>query len=242
MYPYVLSLASIFVIANAKTVLDRQCWHEYPLSTAHISSTDRGREYASTIQDQSQSDSEPYAPWTHPPKCTLILRSINDKLCVYTSTSFANGRGISIFTTPSIAKQYASLPAFTSPSVLHAQAINHPTNSWRADTIPNKGIGMLAAKALVFGDRITSYTPAFLALLEDELNTYDREKWWRLAIEQLPVKTKEDFLQLAFVFGDERFRVQDIVQANTFQVEVGGDNHLAVWPETSRLNHACNPK
>ena len=36
-------------------------------------------------------------------------------------------------------------------------------------------------------------------------------------------------------------RVQDIVKANTFQILLGGANHLAVWPETSRLNHACAP-
>jgi ribosomal RNA assembly protein len=101
---------------------------------------------------------------------------------------------------------------------------------------------MLATRPLTFGDRVTAYTPAFLAYLEDELSTLDREKWWRRAIEYLPQETKEKFLDLAYVFGDERVRVQDIVKANTFQVEVGAGNHLAVFPETSRLNHACNPK
>lgn len=101
---------------------------------------------------------------------------------------------------------------------------------------------MLATTPLKFSNVITSYTPAFLALLESELNTWDRETFWRLAIDQLPAATRDEFLSLAYVFGDERFRVQDIVQANTFQVVVGGGNHLAVWPETSRLNHACNPK
>jgi ribosomal RNA assembly protein len=101
---------------------------------------------------------------------------------------------------------------------------------------------MLATRPLTFKDRITAYTPAFLAYLEDELSTLDREKWWRMAIKSLPEETKREFMSLAYVFGDERVRVQDIVKANTFQVEVGGGNHLAVFPETSRLNHACNPK
>jgi ribosomal RNA assembly protein len=101
---------------------------------------------------------------------------------------------------------------------------------------------MLATKSLEFKDRVTAYTPAFLAYLETELPTLEREMWWRFAIEQLPAKIKDEFLSLAYVFGDERFRVQDIVKANTFQMEVGGVNHLAVFPETSRLNHACNPK
>lgn len=94
----------------------------------------------------------------------------------------------------------------------------------------------------MFKDRITSFTPVFLAYLESELSTPEREKWWRLAIEQLPKKSRDEFLGLAYVFGDERVRVQDIVKANTFQMEVGGVNHLSVFPETSRLNHACDPK
>lgn len=101
---------------------------------------------------------------------------------------------------------------------------------------------MLATHPLHFPDTITSYTPAFLAYLESALSTLERERWWRIAISQLPERTRTEFLGLATVFGDERVRVQDIVKANTFQVEVGGGNHLAVFPETSRLNHACAPK
>jgi ribosomal RNA assembly protein len=199
-------------------------------------------ELASPIQDSFQAKEEDYAPWSYPPVCTHVFESINDKLCVYTSTSFGNGRGISIFTTPTAAKQFAALPAFKDPSALSSQNINTLTNTWRAASIPDKGIGMLATQPLNFKDRVTAYTPAFLAYLETELATLEREKCWRFAVDQLPEKTRDAFMSLAYVFGDERVRVQDIVKANTFQVEVGGENHLAVFPETSRLNHACNPK
>ena len=101
---------------------------------------------------------------------------------------------------------------------------------------------MLAERPLEFAERVTAHTPAFLAYLESSLSTLDREALWRMAIEQLPEGLKKEFLGLATVYGDERVRVQDIVKANTFQVVVGGVNHLAVWPETSRLNHACAPK
>ncbi|KAJ4367599.1 ribosomal RNA assembly protein krr1 [Neocucurbitaria cava] len=128
------------------------------------------------------------------------------------------------------------------PSALAAQHINTDPGTWQATPIPGKGIGMLASKPLNFKDRVTAYTPAFLAYLETELSTLDREAWWKLAIEQLPEKTKADFMNLTYVFGDMRIRIQDIVKANTFQVDVEGVNHLAIFPETSRLNHACNPK
>jgi hypothetical protein len=246
MYTSTFPLISAIVLASlteAHSILDRQCWHEHPLSTRQIFSSSKDlQEYSVPIRSPFDSKQNDHAPWTHPPTCTPILSTINDILCIYVSTSFSNGRGISIFTTPSIAAQYAALPAFVSSSALTSQNINVPTNTWRATSIPDKGVGMLATQPLSFGDRVTAYTPAFLALLESELSTLDREKWWRRAINLLPKKTRENFLSLAYVYGDERVRVQDIVKANTFQVEVGGGNHLAVWPETSRLNHACAPK
>ncbi|KAF1841083.1 uncharacterized protein K460DRAFT_380813 [Cucurbitaria berberidis CBS 394.84] len=170
------------------------------------------------------------------------LEAINDKLCVYTSASFGNGRGISIFTTPTLAKRFASLPAFHDPSALDTQGINTYSGIWQTSSIPGKGTGMLASKSLQFKNRVTAYTPAFLAYLETELSTLDRETWWRSAIQQLPEKIKGDFFELTYVYGDLRVRVQDIVKANSFSVNIDGVNHLAVFPETSRLNHACNPK
>ncbi len=86
------------------------------------------------------------------------------------------------------------------------------------------------------------HTPAFMAYLESELGMLDREMWWEMAIAQLPKKIREEFLDLAVLFGNERVKVQDITKANTFEIEIEGANHLAVFPETSRLNHACNPK
>jgi hypothetical protein len=228
--------------STAHILLDRQCWHENPLSSVYHFSSKAGVEYVSSLSNSLTLGASKHAPWSHPPICTPKLETINDILCVYTSTSFSNGRGISIFTTPSAAKEVAALPAFRNHSALEERKINIPTNTYRATSIPNKGIGLLATKPLKFKDRITAFTPVLLAYLEGELSTLDREKFWRLAITQLPKKSQDGFLELVYVFGDERVRVQDIVKANTFQIEVGGVNHLAVFPETSRLNHACNPK
>ena len=101
---------------------------------------------------------------------------------------------------------------------------------------------MIASGHLTPKTRVLAYTPVFLAYLESELGTMEREALWRVAIEQLPERAKGQFLDLAVVFGDPRVKIQDVVKANTFQVVVGDGNHLAVWPETSRLNHECAPK
>ncbi|KAF1828636.1 SET domain-containing protein [Decorospora gaudefroyi] len=222
----------------------RQCWRESPLHTVAIqTSLDGLKEYVLPTQPYSRSTAKAekeseYAPWSHPPICTSTLPGINDTLCVYTSPSFASGRGISLFTIPSLAHQFAALPAFQAPLPPH---INKPTHTYHTSAIPGKGIGMLASQALSFGDRVTAHTPAFIAYLESELSTPLRETWWRTAVDRLPEGVKKEFMGLTYVYGDERVRVQDIVKANTFQIEVGGVNHLVVWPETSRLNHACAP-
>ncbi|KAF1941812.1 SET domain-containing protein [Clathrospora elynae] len=244
---YISLLIAQFTLVTSTEILDRQCWHEYPFRTIELrSSLDGTQDYATSIQifashDVKDNKEKEHTPWTHPPICTEKLPSINDKLCIYTSTTFSSGRGISLFTTPALAAQFAALPAFQDPSALSSQSVNTQKNTYSISPIPGKGLGMLASKPLRFGDRVMAHTPAFIAYLESELSTAEREAWWRQAVEALPEEIKEKFLGLSFVYGDERVRVQDIVKANTFAVEIGGVSHLAVFPETSRVNHACGP-
>lgn len=239
---------------------NRQCTYKHPLATVEFSSSRDGLREIAFAEHQSifhdhyvayeSADADLF--WSYPPICTGIIRDMNDRLCIYTAKVIGGeyGRGITVFTTPALAESIASLPIFTQcPGDDHicqqtraSLQINKNSGAWRTSNIPGKGIGMLASRDLQFGDLVTAYTPAFIAYLESGLSTLDREVWWRQAIEQLPKKTRKDFLGLTYIFGDERVRVQDIVKANTFQLDIDGVNHLAVFPETSRLNHACNPK
>jgi hypothetical protein len=240
----VLSLVAclpLFQLATAHTILHRQCWHEHPLQTFEVQSSLDGLQELISIRGAitSTKANTDYAPWTHAPTCTPFITGLSSKLCVYSNASFANGRGISIVTTPSLAAQFAALPAF---KVHPADQTNTFSETWTTSAIPGKGMGMLASQSLVPKTRVLAYTPVLLAYLESELDTMEREALWRVAIEQLPEQARSQFLDLAVVFGDPRVKVQDVVKANTFQVVVGGGNHLAVWPETSRLNHECAPK
>jgi hypothetical protein len=230
--------------ATSSIILTQQSWHETPFLTVDLqTSLDGLQQYAiPAFHTTINKETEQRTPWTHQPSCSDIIQSIGEPLCVYTSTIFASGRGISIFTTPSLAEKFASFAAFSRPNALKAENVNEPTDVYTTQEIEGKGIGVLASRPLAFGDRVTAHTPAFIAYLESELPTLEREKWWKSAIEQLPSTLKAKFLALSTVYGDERVRAQDIVKANTFQLEIGGVNHLAVWPETSRLNHDCAPK
>ncbi|KAK1915298.1 hypothetical protein P3342_003105 [Pyrenophora teres f. teres] len=242
---FVLAQSALVRSARAFTSLYTSPLYALQLQT----SLDGGSEYASWTPLQhpdmfpqnhnQETEDTDNSPWTHPPICTPVLQTINSTLCIYTSTTYSSNRGISIFTTPSLAKTFASLPAFTSPQ---PPLINTPTNAYTATAIPGKGLGMLAARDLNFGDVVTAHTPTFVAYLEVELSTLERERWWRRAVEQLPKESRDAFLDLATVYGDERVKVQDVVKSNTFRVDVGGGaGHLAIWPETSRANHGCAP-
>ncbi len=54
----------------------------------------------------------------------------------------------------------------------------------------------------------------------------------------LPAASREHYFSLATIYGQPHVAVQDVVKANAFEMQVGGQMHLAVFPETSRMNHA----
>jgi hypothetical protein len=181
-----------------------------------------------------------FSLWSYKPVCTEILEGIGSKLCVYTNTTFSSGRGISIFTTPRIAEEFAVLLPFQDSTAL--DGINNSEGPWYPQKLPDKGIGALAKRNLERGDLITAYTPVLLVHREDTLSTQKREEFLRIAIDQLPVASREAYLSLATTFSNPALVVQDIVNTNAYDMQVGGQMHLAILPETSRINHDCAPK
>ncbi len=199
---------------------------------------------SSVVGEQGSSNS--YFPWTYKPVCSKYLDGVGDKLCVYTNATFSNGRGISIFTTPRIAEEFAALPPFREPAALLAQGINSggitKDQPWYTSVIPDKGTGMFASRPLDRSDRITAFTPYLLAHMENILTTQERENFLRIAVDQLPKASRAAYLDLAKIYNEPSVVVQDVVKANAFEIQIGGLMHLAVFPESSRFNHACAPK
>lgn len=197
---------------------------------------------STTAVDNDQSENGSYGPWTHKPVCTDFLEELGSELCVYTNATFSQGRGISIFTTPRIAEEYATLLPFHDPEALSSRGINIPNGVWYTKDIPGKGVGMLAKRDLQRGDLITAFTPYLLSHTENILSTEEREKFLQIALSQLPIESQEHYLGLAKIYHIPSVVVQDVCKANSFEMQVGGQMHLAVFPETSRINHACAPK
>jgi hypothetical protein len=172
-----------------------------------------------------------------PPKC-IWSKNVTVEYCLFTSTKFDNGRGISFITTPANAERIIKLPAFTDPSVL-AKVNYEPRPPYEARKIPGKGIGLIANKTLHKGDLIFSNTPVLVVeewiFTEFEKNM-DHVPLQTLAIDNLPKEARESFLNLHGHFGGDPY--QDILNTNAFAVEG--------WPEDEKNGeiayNACIPE
>ena len=187
-----------------------------------------------------------FLPWSYERICTQHLPRLSDRLCVYTNTSFSNGRAISIFTTPPVASSLAGSLSSSQHATSHAgdrksSGINPYSGNWYTAPVLDKGIGMLATHDLNRGDVITAYTPVLLAFKESFLPKTERERLLQVATSQLPAASREAFLNLTTLNGDSATLVQSIASANAFEIVLDGKPHLAIMPEPSRINHDCAP-
>jgi hypothetical protein len=176
-----------------------------------------------------------YGPWSARPSCIQELNS-TDKLCVFTSASFANNRGISIITTSDKANRILLLPIFSNPrSHLHVQRERLP-KPYASRQLPGRGIGLVANRTLQRGEMI--FASAAVIIIERDIHSFkpsDRLPLTQLAVRRLPQKTQDMILQLWGHFGGDP--VDDIINTNSFGVDVfegsGEREYIIVVPEIS---------
>lgn len=183
-----------------------------------------------------------FLPWTHQPVCTDAVKGITAPLCVFTNASFATGRGMSIITTAEIASEFLSLPPLSSAATSSGVNIEPSNQPWQAESIPNKGIGLVATESIASGSLVAAYQPVVVVHPAISRVT-EPEGLIRLAVDQLPSKTASDFLNLSTHLNKPGLICQDILKSNSFELSIGSAQtmHMAIVPETSRLNHDCGP-
>lgn len=200
-------------------------------------------------------------PWTHNPTCIQATVPGGDgpkqeTFCVYTNSLFANGRGISLITTPDVATSYV-LESFS-----HEDQEDREPLPYKARETDDRGIGLFAKEKIKAGETIMLKHPV-LVIAKDALDSPSRKERHRLlkvAVGQLPEKTRDALLALAKSRGGHE--LDDIVQTNSVGMRIGdGVRHLGVVPEASvsvmayhvicvacllielkRINHDCRPK
>ena len=169
------------------------------------------------------------------------------RYCVYYSTDFANGRGISVVGTPPLIAKMLTLPAFTNPKIV-SRANNFPSPLHERVLMPGKGSGMIAKQRINAGDTVMSTTPLVFCehAFDHDLSHEDRLFLQNKAVDKLPAKTRELFFGLATHQGGDV--VDDTFATNAFKatVENERDNEddwdgRAIFPEAAWMNHDCRP-
>jgi peptide methionine sulfoxide reductase MsrB len=185
-------------------------------------------------------------PWTIAPTC-LPDTTDGEKFCVFTFESFWGGRGITILTKPSIAKEMAELPAFTNPTNnTSSLSQNDPRDPpFIVAAIPGRGMGLIANRTIERGDLIKAH--ASVAIFHNDCvdKSFDdylphKEELMKLSVNQLPPYTRDLFLAMAAHNESEEPYIEKIY-TNTFGEDFGEEEHSLVVPETARMNHDCRP-
>lgn len=184
--------------------------------------------------------------WTRASSCSA---NGTEEYCIFTSSTFANGRGISVLTSPDRAEYIANLPAFTKQDRLKDYNKDQGERSkFKMVHVPGKDMGVVATEPFQRGDHIMSFTPAIVidyAAFEN-IEASDIHRLQAEAIDLLPQDLRSRFLNLSTHDGAEGYyqRVDKILSTNAFDVEIqdGKDAGLyVVFPEISRFNHDCRP-
>ena len=166
--------------------------------------------------------------WTYPPKC-MSSGNLTEPVCLYSSHSFGNGRGISIFTTPEQASTILGLPAFSNPQALSDVNV-HRTPPFEERELPGRGRGLIANTTLHRGDRIFAHTPILiLDAAAYEHSEEERMELNRDAVRNLPSEAEKMFWELHGHFGTDA--VDDRINTNAFDVEIEEESFYAVMPE-----------
>lgn len=179
--------------------------------------------------------------WTRASSCTA---NGTDEYCVFVSSTFANGRGVGVVTSPERANYIANLPAFTDENALKDENMERSPElaSYEFVHVPGKDMGVVAKRPIYRGDHLMTFTPAlvidygaFENLPEADIHRLQTE-----AIDSLPSELRTKFLNLSTHDGasDHIERVDKILRTNAFNVEISDQNEhglYVVFPESWSL-------
>lgn len=185
--------------------------------------------------------------WNMEPVCLHDAKAGSN--CVYTSTWFAGGRGLSLVTSPLeeilLLQAEVFKRAATNPDVVGDQHgdLNLAETRFKQRKIPGKGIGLVATQSIQRGDVIYAKTPLTIhsETAMKALRKPHRYLLMQISVERLPKASRELFFEMKGHFGGNKY--SDRVNTNSFAGRLGQafDVYWNVYPEGARLNHDCRP-
>lgn len=206
----------------------------FPLLSSPICSPDT----LTTRYQASDAASPANKAWSRASSCTA---NGTEEYCVFISSSFANGRGLGVVTSPERAEYLANLPAFTDENALK------DANTEKSDEmspyemvhVPGKDMGVVAKRPIYRGDHLMTFTPALIIDYGamDNLPDADIHRLQVEAIDHVPSDLRSLFLNLSTHSGaaEHLERVDKILRTNAFDVGILDENEHAlyvVFPES----------
>lgn len=179
-------------------------------------------------------------PWSYSPACVQTPNK-PDTLCVYTSTTYRSGHGVSIITTPNLAAGISS--TLLDDGIVPPSIRDHPSSplsrkrqvfpGYEIKSLPNRGKGVIARRKIRAWDVVMVDYPAFVARMDfmDVLSPEQIRDVLRMALQQLPGQTQGEILELDRSTGGAL--VQDILNTNIFGIELGGVEHMGLYTQSS---------
>ncbi|KAK4184246.1 hypothetical protein QBC35DRAFT_441840 [Podospora australis] len=167
--------------------------------------------------------------------------------CLFTSTNFRNGHGISLIAKSTIASNLLSLGSMQDGPLFSVYAQNRELKGkpYKIAPVEGKGLGVVATRKIKRGEIIMTDYPALLIGTGFLANTKPHigRRMLKQAIKQLPEGTRRKVEGLQR--GQERFEVEAILGPNSNTVSIGEEPgervHVGLFAEAARINHGCRP-
>ncbi|KAI1109858.1 hypothetical protein F5Y14DRAFT_455603 [Nemania sp. NC0429] len=228
-----LLLGVLPVVTEDTGIASKHCLADPPHALRH----DSHLRCPPPIDESVGSQPVDWSPWTHKPNCVDAERDPTLKYCVY-SNSRHGYQGISIITKPKTAADSASMLNEEFPG---GHSLNSTTKKYAIVNTPPKGKGVVATERISRAEAFMSDWATVLLDLSFPQATQQQigHQYLHLAAEQL--SDPEKVLTLGRSSSKATDIIEDILGTNGFSYKLGDESHIALYPEVSRINHACRP-
>ncbi|KAI1077579.1 SET domain-containing protein [Whalleya microplaca] len=190
-----------------------------------------------------------WSPWTHSPKCLPAHKKPEVKYCVFTNSQHGN-QGVSIITTPETAANNVDM--LNDPGTSFARLLQNSSGgaSYKIAEIPGKGKGVVATRRIERSETIMADWASIVVDVSFPISVRRSQGYhlFHQAADQLV--DPDRLLRLGHTNALAADIMEDVIRTNAFSWYVietstpyalSGEPHMAVYPEISRINHACKP-
>jgi hypothetical protein len=188
--------------------------------------------------------------WTKRPMCIDSVYATeydpSTTYCTFINRNFADGRGIALFVSVHMAEVLAAQEIFKDDSSIKGfNDLDHGPFSppaYEQKFVPGKGVGLVATRAIVRGERIMQESLPIVYGRDVMVNVSpdDRLPMHFHMVYSLPEMTRDELLGLAT--QEKGDIVDDVIRTNAFGFYFEEEMlHYILFTRISRFNHDCRP-